>query len=148
MNEPTAPVLTLGALNARFDALYALFRRVLFWATVIGVGFAIAVGVFLLAAQRTGNEAQEAVKQLTVQRTEARIQTCKKDLKFANAHNRLVERDKGLVLAIATAGGQRPIPPDVQPIVDAELAQYDQNLVEVPDCSPAGIKAFYEGDKP
>lgn len=129
MNE-----LTIETLSARFDALYALFRRVLLLATIIGLGALLGIGIFVLAVQRAANDSQDAVDQVVAQRTEAREATCVKDKRFAEAHNRLV-------IAIATGGGTHEIPEETQAAVDA-------NTVDVPSCTPEGIRDFYEGGKP
>ncbi len=73
------------------------------------------------------------IRDIEQTRTEARVAACVKDKKFATAHDKLV-------IALATAGGTRPITPDIQPKVD-------EQLVPVPDCSPAGIAAFYHHGK-
>jgi hypothetical protein len=90
--------------------------------------------IFVLDDRSDDRKTDEAIHQILEQRTESRKNTCEKDLKFANAHNRLV-------IAIATGAGTHPISPELQPKVD-------EQLVKVPDCSPAGVKAFYEGTKP
>lgn len=81
-------------------------------------------------AQDAADQAQEAIDLVLAQRTEARLYTCLKDKKFAEAHNKLV-------MALATGGGRREITAEDQPLVD-------EQIVPVPDCSPEGIAQFYE----
>lgn len=101
---------------------------------LIAVG-ALAVSVLFVAQDRDDDKrTEQQLDAILEARTEARIATCVKDTKFAEAHNRLV-------MALATGGGEREIPPEVQPKVD-------EQLVAVPDCTAAGIKKFYGGDKP
>lgn len=85
-------------------------------------------------AQRAAEKAQDAVDQVIAQRTESRQATCGLNTVFAKAHNKLV-------IGIVTSAGTREIPPSLQDDVDAQL-------VPVPDCTPKGIRDFYEGDKP
>lgn len=93
----------------------------------------VAMVVFGVVTNRTANHAKESTEAIIQQRTESRVRLCEKDKRFAQAHNRLV-------IAIATDAGSHAIAPDVQAAVDA-------NTVTVPDCSPAGIAAFYAGKK-
>lgn len=93
---------------------------------LIAVGALAVSVVFVVDDQRDD-------RKLLEQRAEARVATCEKDVKFAEAHNRLV-------VALATADGTREIPPALQPRVDNQL-------VTVPDCTPEGLERFYGGRK-
>lgn len=103
-------------------------------------------------AKDAADQAQEAIDLVLAQRTEARLYTCLKDKKFAEAHNRYVvsdaKRDNDFLDVLATAGGQRaPRPQDI-PIIETQKAENnlgrDENLVAVPDCTAEGIAKFYE----
>lgn len=85
-------------------------------------------------ANNAAAKAQAAVDQVIEQRTESRKNTCENNRKFAEAHNKLV-------IGIVTAAGTREIPPSLNEAVK-------EQIVPVPDCSPEGIREFYEGAKP
>ena len=101
---------------------------------VASLGMTVVSAFIAVDANGSAEKAQTAVDEVIATRTESRKNTCLKDMKFAEAHNRLV-------IGIVTAAGTREIPPNLQSAVD-------EQLVPVPDCSPAGILAFYEGTKP
>ena len=119
---------------------------------VILVGFVIRSNRIADDASDAAGEAKHAIDLVLAQRTEARINTCLKDKKFAEAHNRKVVADadkaNAFIVLLATGGGRREIRPEDRALVDNEIAENnqlrDENIVEVPDCTPAGIKAFYE----
>lgn len=84
-------------------------------------------------AKAAATTAQEAINLVLAQRTEARVNTCLKDKKFADAHN-------GLVLYFAALGEKDPT---TDPGLLADFKA--KNLVPTPDCTPEGIAAFYAG---
>lgn len=116
----------------------------------------IVTGGVAIRASNAADKAQEATDLVVVQRTEARKNTCEKDLKFALAHNKFVnddaDGDLAFVVTLITAGGTRTPTPETQTLAEAEFEKIEkqrtENLVAVPDCSPEGIRLFYEGDKP
>lgn len=85
------------------------------------------------SAQVAADKAQDATRLVVDQRSESRRNLCLKDQKFARAHN-------SLVYALAHSDPGRTA---------AEQAKVDEqaipHYVAVPDCSPAGIAAFYAG---
>jgi hypothetical protein len=112
--------------------------------TIAGGSLALSL-IFVLDDAADDREVQSTVDEIIAARTEARAVTCEKDRKFAEAHNALVARDNEFLIVLATGAGEREIRPEDQPIVDEQIAANNRNLVTVPDCSPEGIKAFYEG---
>lgn len=105
---------------------------------VIAAASLAVMGVFVVVTQRQVDEvkqaaadSQEAVDLVVQQRTESREINCLKDQRFAQAHNRLV-------YALATGAGTHPVRPQDQ-------AALEENTVDEPDCSPKGIKDFYDG---
>lgn len=143
------------------------WRTVALAAMAIAAAWVVATAVFVLddwrddrQQQRSLERAQEAIDLILAQRTEARLYTCLKDKKFAEGHNAKVvsdaQRDNDFLVLLATDGGRRPIQAKDRAIVDAQMAENnrlrDENIVPVPDCTAAGIAAFYEhgqqGDTP
>lgn len=84
-------------------------------------------------ANAAAEKAQTALDLVIAQRTESRLNTCLKDRKFAKAHN-------SLVYALAHSDPTRTA--TEQAAVDEQAVPH---YVEVPDCSPEGIAAFYAG---
>lgn len=115
---------------------YWLFRRALAWAGVVAVGFLIGIGLFLNATNRAASDAKDAADQLLVQRTEARVIACEKDLKFAQGHNNLI-----LYFANLPASPNDTRSPEERAALIEDFKM--KNLVPVPDCTPEGIKRFY-----
>lgn len=143
MTEPEITETPLEELTGLLRNQRARWRR---WFGAVLV-LVLAIGINQVRIQHVANEAkaaaataqaaaataQDAIDQLLAQRIEARVNTCFKDKKFADAHN-------ALVLYFAALG-------EKDPSTDPELlADFKaKNLVPVPDCSPAGIAAFYAG---
>jgi hypothetical protein len=143
--------------EAKRDAARANTRskRILAVAVAVLTVLVVLQGIGLALTASTASTAEAATEQLLVQRSEARLNTCIKDKRFAEAHNAFVTADtasdNAFLLLLATSAGRREIAPEDQPIVDAQIAENnrvrDSNLVPVPDCSPEGITAFYEKDR-
>lgn len=111
----------------------ALARYTSIACALIAAG-SLAVSVLFVLQDRADDRRTNAqLEQILQTRAESRLINCEKDAKFALAHNKLV-------MALATGGGEREIPPEVQPKVD-------EQLVTVPDCSAQGLADFYKGDK-
>lgn len=107
-------------------------------AMLIAFACIVVMTVFILDDARDDREqrkgiakAQEAIELILEQRAESRLNTCLREKKAAEAHNKLV-------IGIVTQAGAREIPLE---LVD----EVEEQLVTVPDCSPQGIKDFYEG---
>lgn len=110
-------------------------------ALAIASACVVLVGVFVIddwRDDRAFDDRQEqlerAIDDIVATRTESRVAACENNLRFAEAHNKLV-------MGIATSAGTREIPPSLQ-------AAVDEQLVPIPDCSPPGIIDFYEGSRP
>lgn len=106
-------------------------NRILKVAVAVLAVLVLLLGFAAARANTAADDAKDAVGQVIAQRTESRENVCQSNKGFAEAHNKLV-------IGIVTQAGARPIPPDLQDEVD-------EQLVPVPDCTPEGIEAFYEG---
>jgi hypothetical protein len=99
-------------------------------------------------AQAAADRAEEAIRLLIVQRTEARKDNCNTLHEFAVAHNQLVESHNTFLLFFATRGGSRDIDLDDQPLIDAEIVRNNENIVDVPDCSAERLAAALKQGSP
>lgn len=90
--------------------------------------------VIAVAATFIASDANSNADTLRTQRTEARVVSCEKDKKFAEAHNALVN----FFLSIPEDPAD-PSPPGLRDRFR------DENIVPVPDCSAEGIAMFYAG---
>ncbi len=96
---------------------------------LIGAAFLVRTSQVATEAKAAAVKAQEAVDLVVAQRAEARVTACEKDKRFAIAHNNLVN----FFLSV----------PDNDPDPVLRKRFEDENIVPVPDCSPAGIAATY-----
>lgn len=118
------------------------FRR----AAVAGVVGAILALWASIVSNNASNEANEAVEALRAQREASRIVQCKADNDTAARVNALNDRTQDLLRTAAMPNNVRT--PEQQARTDAlladQLALYEAVKVPLRDCTPKGIKEFYE----
>lgn len=121
--------------------------KLAFAACVLIAAASLAIALVSVNIATTAKDNAAAIVRV---RTDSRVAACQKDKKFALAHNALVrstvDRNIQFLDLLATSGGRQQVRPEDQAIVDEQIAAYKsdlKNIVRVPDCTPAGIAAFY-----
>lgn len=114
----------------------------------------LAIGLVLMVAIAAWWFNDQRLNDIEAVRAESRPALCGVLSAFAIGHNAKVlhdaEHDKGFIITLATGGGRREVRPEDQPIIDAEFAKIDAQVIEdtvpVPDCtSKAGIDELFTG---
>lgn len=86
---------------------------------------------------------------LRTSRDESRIVACHQDNDTAKRINGLNDRNQDLLRDALDRGDRTPAEQaEAQEFLVQQLAEYEALKVPLRDCSPAGIRAYYEGDEP
>lgn len=84
---------------------------------------------------------------LRTSRDESRIVSCQQDNDTAERINGLNDRNQDLLRDAVARGDRTPAEQDeAEAFLAQQLAEYEALKVPLRDCSPAGIRAYYEGD--
>lgn len=119
-------------------------------AAVLGLATSIFAVFLVIRANDAAEKANDAIEEIVATRTEARAATCEAANANAARINALNDRTFQLLEDAVAAPRETPRTPEEQAATDAFLEQQRQAFeaikVELRDCSPEGIEAFYDQD--